>query len=72
MANTYTADSLRKLNKAQFVAMVLSQRDEIKVQIESLRDEVKAMNTNFKKLEVDISIDETVSNLLTQKPLEIE
>ena len=72
MANTYTADSLRKLNKAQSVAMVLSQRDEIKVQIESLRDEVKAMNTNFKKLEVDISIDETVSNLLTQKPLETE
>ena len=72
MANTYTADSLRKLNKTQSVAMVLSQRDEIKVQIESLRDEVKAMNTNFKKLEVDISIDETVSNLLTQKPLEIE
>ena len=72
MANTYTADSLRKLHKAQFVAMVLSQRDEIKVQIESLRDEVKAMNTNFKKLEVDISINETVSNLLTKKPLEIE
>ena len=49
--------------------MVLSQRDEFNVKIESLRDEVKAMNTNFKKLEVDISTDETVSNLLIKNHL---
>ena len=30
--------------------MVLSQKNETKATIESLRDEVKEMNTNFKKL----------------------
>ena len=37
-------------NKSQLIAMVLSQKNETKATIESLRDEVKEMNTNFKKL----------------------
>ena len=41
----------------------LSQRDETKATIESLRDEVKEMNINFKKLEADASIVKTVDNL---------
>ena len=40
--------------------------------IESLRDEVKAMNTNFKKREADISIVKNVSSLLMKKSVEIE
>ena len=32
------------------IVMVLSQKNETKATIESLRDEVKEMNTNFKKL----------------------
>ena len=52
--------------------MVLSQRDEIKVTIESLKDKVKAMNTNFKKFEADVSVFKTVNNLLMKKLVEIE
>ena len=51
--------------------MVVSQRDETKVTIESLRDEVKEMNTNFKKLEADVSIVETVNSLLMKKSVDI-
>ena len=53
-------------------SMVLSQRDETKATIESLRDEVKEMNTNFKKLEADVSIVKIVNNLLTKKSVDIE
>ena len=52
--------------------MVLSQWDETKTTIESLRDEVKAMNTDFRKLETDVSIFKTVNNLLMKMSAEIE
>ena len=52
--------------------MVLSQRNETKATIESLRDKVKAMNTNFKKLEDDVSFIKTADNLLMKKSVEIE
>ena len=60
LANKYFEDCLQKLSKPQLIAMVLSQRDETKATIESLRDEVKAKNTNFKKLEADVSFVKTV------------
>ena len=72
LANEYTEECLQKLSKPQLIAMVLSQGDETKASIESLRDEVKAMNTNFKKLEVDVSIVKNVNNLLMKKSVEIE
>ena len=72
LANEYTKESLQKLNKPQLIAMVVSQRDETKVTIESLRDEVKEMNTNFKKLEADVSIVKTVHNHLIKKAVDIE
>ena len=71
-ANEYTEDCLQKLSKSQLIAIVLSQRDETKATIESLRDVVKAINTNFKKLEADISIVKTINNLLMEKSVEIE
>ena len=48
--------------------MVLSQRDETKATIESLRDEVKEINSNFQKLEADFSIVKTDNNILMKKP----
>ena len=72
LANEYTEECLQKLRKPQLIAMVLSQRDETKATIESLRNEVKEMNTNFKKLEVDVSIVKTVNNLLMKKSIDIE
>ena len=52
--------------------MTLNQKTETKATIASSRDEVKAMNTNFKKLDADVSVVKTVSNLLTKTSVEIE
>ena len=67
LANEHTEECLQKLSKPQLVAMVSSQRDETKATIESLTDEVKEMNTNFKKLKADVNIVKTVNNLLMKK-----
>ena len=48
-SNEHPDEYLQKLSKPQLIAMALSQRDETKATVESLRDEVKAMNTNFMK-----------------------
>ena len=72
VANEYTKESLPKPSKTQLIAMDLSQMDETKITIKSLRDEVKTMNTNFKKFEADVSIIKTVNNLLIKKSVEIE
>ena len=50
LANEYTEECLQKLSKPQLIAMVLSQRNETKATIESLRDEVKEINTNLRNL----------------------
>ena len=68
----FTEECLHQLSKPQLIAMVLSQRDETKGTIKSLRDEVKEMNTNFKKLEADVGIVKTVINLLMKKSVDIE
>ena len=50
LANEYSEECLQKLSKPQLIAMVLSQRNETKATIESLRDEVKEINTNLRNL----------------------
>ena len=50
LANEYTEECLQKLSKPQLIAMVSSQRNETKATIESLRDEVKEINTNLRNL----------------------
>ena len=72
LADEYTEECLQKLSHPQLNAMILSQRDETKVTIETVRDEVKEMNTNFKKRENDFSIVKTVNNLLMKKSVDIE
>ena len=72
LANEFTEECLQKLSKRLLIAMVLSQWDKTKATIESLRDEVKKMNSNFKKLGADVSIVKTVNNLLIKKSVDIE
>ena len=67
LTNEYTEECLQILSNPQLIALVLSQRDRTKSTIESLRDEVKSMNTNFKKLEADVGIVKNVNNLLMKK-----
>ena len=51
LANEYIEVCLQKLIKSQLIAMFLSKMGQTKATIKYLRDEVKTMNTNFKKLE---------------------
>ena len=51
LANECIEVCLQKFSKSQLIAMFLSKMGQIKFTIECLRDEVKTMNTNFKKLE---------------------
>ena len=62
LANECTEEFLQKLSKPQLITTFLRRRVETKATIESLRDEVKEMNSNFKKIEVDVSIVKTVNN----------
>lgn len=70
LSNEYTEDCLQELSKSQLI--VLGQRGEIKATIKSLTDKVKAMNTNFKKDEADVSIAKTANNPLMKQSVEIE
>ena len=51
LANEYIEVCLQRLIKSQLIAMFLSKIRQTKATIKYLRDEVKTMNTNFKKLE---------------------
>ena len=62
LANEYTEEFLQKISKPQLITTVLSRRVEKKATIESLKDEVKEMNSNFKKIEVDVSIVKKVNH----------
>ena len=50
LAHEYTEEFLQKLRKPQTIAMFLSQSDKTKATIESLRDDVKEMNTDLRNL----------------------
>ena len=67
LAHEYTEEFLQKLRKPQTIAMFLSQSDETKARID-----VKEMNTDFKKLEADVSIAKTGNNLLMKNAVVIE
>ena len=56
-------ECLQKLSKSQLIALVLSQRDKIKATTELMRDGVKEMKSNFKKLEADVSTVKTVKTV---------
>ena len=60
--NEYTEEFLQKINKPQLITTALSWRVENKATIEFLKDEVKEMNSNFKKIEVDVSIVKKVNH----------
>ena len=62
LANEYTEEFLQNLSKPQLIITILSRTVETKATIESLRDEVKEMSSNFNKIEVDVSIVKTVNN----------
>ena len=63
LANEDMEICLQKLSKSQLIAMSLSQKNETKATIESLRDKVKPMNTNFKRIEANVSVAKAVNSI---------
>ena len=63
LANEDMEICLQKLSKSQLIAMSLSQKNETKATTESLKDKVKPMNTNFKRLEANVSVAKAVNSI---------
>ena len=57
MTAIYTEDTLRALNKIQLI-------EHTKGIINSLTEEMKNLNENFKKLESDVAVVKNVNNLV--------
>ena len=55
MAAIYTEDTLRALNKTQLIELFLKSQEHTKGIINSLTEEMKNLNKNFKKLESDVA-----------------
>lgn len=72
LANEYMEICLKKLSQSQLIAMVLSQKNETKATIESLKDKVKSMNTYFKRLEANVSVAKAVNSISMKKSVEIQ
>ena len=63
LANEEMEICLQKLSKSQLIAMFLSQKNETKDTTESLKDKVKPINTNFKRLETNVNVAKTVNSI---------
>ena len=66
MTATYTEDTLRALNKTQFIEL-LFKIARTKVIINALNEEMQNVNKNFKKLKSDIAVIKNVNNILCKQ-----
>ena len=66
MTATYTEDTLRALNKTQFIEL-LFKIARTKVIINALNEEMQNVNKNFKKLKSDIAVIKNVYNILCKQ-----
>ena len=71
MAN-YTEDGLDKLLKKDLISIILSQQRKIDQENIGWLDEIQKLNDNFSKLEADVTIAKNISNLLSQRVVDLE
>ena len=71
MAN-YTEDGLDKLLKKDLVSIILSQQRKIDQDNIGWLDEIRKLNDNFSKLEVDVKIAKNINSLLSQRVVDLE
>ena len=64
MTAIYTENTLRALNKTQLIEPFLKSQEHTKGIINSLTEEMKNLNENFKKLESDVAVVKNVNNIL--------
>ena len=66
MAGVYTEKTLRTLNKNQIIDLFLQTKEQTNSTIASLTAEIKRLNENFQKLELDVSLVRNISNILSK------
>ena len=71
MAN-YNEDGLDKLLKKDLISIILSQQRKIDQDNIGWLDEIRKLNDNFSKLEVDVTVAKNISNLLSQRVVDLE
>ena len=71
MAN-YTEDGLDKLLKKDLISIILSQQRKIDQDNIGWLDEIRKLNDNFSKLEVDVKIAKNINSLLSQRVVDLE
>ena len=71
MAN-YTEDGLDKLLKKDLISIILSQQRKIVQDNIGWLDEIQKLNDNFSKLEADVTFAKNISNLLSQRVVDLE
>ena len=64
MTAIYTEDTLRASNKIQLIQLLLKSQEHTKGIINSLTEEMKNLNENFKKLKSDVAVIKNVNNIL--------
>ena len=72
MSGVYTEETLRALNKNQIIDLFLKIQEQASTTIASLTAEIKRLNENFQKLELDVSVVKNVSNILSKQMSSIE
>ena len=72
MSGVYTEETLRALNKNQIIDLFLKIQEQTSTTIASLTAEIKRLNENFQKLELDVSVVKNVSNILSKQMSSIE
>ena len=72
IASNYTEESLKPYNKQQLIKLFLEVQKQANKTISRLTNEIKLLKENYKKLESDISVSETVSSLLTGQRNNVE
>ena len=72
MTAIYTEDTLRVLNKTQLTELFLKSQEHTKGIINSLTEEMKNLNENFKNLESDVAVVKNVNNILCKQIVSVE
>ena len=68
----YTEDDLDKLLKKDLISIILSQQRKIDQDNIGWLDEIRKLNDNFSKLEADVTVSKNISNLLSQRVVDLE
>ena len=71
MAN-HTEESLDKLLKKDLINLVLTLQDKLNTASEEVLEEIRKLNTNFEKLESDLSVTKNTNCLLQKRIVDLE